>query len=224
MNQLFFWFSVIVAFVFFLRYLEHLLIKRKNTLAYRKRGYLMTKAELEFFHVLESIVKNQYYIVPQLPISKIVLTVARGKDYYTYLNKIDRKTVDFVLFDKQSFSPIMVIELDDSSHDNENRRIRDDFVDNVMKNVGLKIIHVKTAAIYNPEGLSDLILNSEGNHKQYDYSHEIELKLENDNGPDEEIKRLMDDYDLDEETAEKVQELIDEGLDEYDAVERAEDL
>lgn len=52
----------------------------------------------------------------------------------------------------------------------------------------------------------------------------MDLELKNENGPDEEIKRLMDDYDFDEETAEKVQELIDEGLDEYDAVERAEDL
>lgn len=140
-------------------------------LAYRKKEHLMTKAELEFFHVLELVIKNQYYIVPQLPISKIVLTVARGKDYYTYSNKIDRKTVDFVLFDKRSFSPVMVIELDDNSHNNENRKTRDTFVDNIMKNIDLKIIHIKTAYTYNPEELSNIIFGSEDNKniKQGEY-------------------------------------------------------
>jgi len=52
----------------------------------------------------------------------------------------------------------------------------------------------------------------------------MDLEIENENGPDEEIKRLMDDYDFDEETAEKVQELIDEGIDEEEAIEMVEDL
>ena len=40
------------------------------------------------------------------------------------------------------------------------------------------------------------------------------------NGPeDEEVKRLMKDHDIDEDTAEKAQELIDDGLDEEDAIE-----
>lgn len=44
-------------------------------------------------------------------------------------------------------------------------------------------------------------------------------------GPeDEDIKQLIKDYDIDEETAERVQELIDEGLDEEDALEISQDL
>ena len=41
---------------------------------------------------------------------------------------------------------------------------------------------------------------------------------------DEEIKLLMKDHDVDEYIAEKAQELIDEGLDEDEAIELAEDL
>ena len=40
----------------------------------------------------------------------------------------------------------------------------------------------------------------------------------------EEIAQLMEEHDIDEDTAEKVQELIDEGLDEDDAVELADDM
>lgn len=46
-----------------------------------------------------------------------------------------------------------------------------------------------------------------------------------DNNPeDEEIRRLMEDYDIDADTAERVQELIDEGIDEDDAVELVDEI
>ena len=53
---------------------------------------------------------------------------------------------------------------------------------------------------------------------------EDELENKEDAPEDEEIARLMEDHDIDEDQAEKVQELIDEGLDEDDAVELADEL
>lgn len=44
------------------------------------------------------------------------------------------------------------------------------------------------------------------------------------NPEDEDIHRLMQDHDVDEETAEKAQELIEQGLDEDDAIELADGL
>jgi len=41
---------------------------------------------------------------------------------------------------------------------------------------------------------------------------------------DQEIKRLMEEHEVDEDVAEKAQELIDEGLDEDEAIEIAEEL
>lgn len=44
--------------------------------------------------------------------------------------------------------------------------------------------------------------------------------LINDDSPDEELTDLMEDYDLDEETADRVREIMDDtGVDEDDAVE-----
>lgn len=43
--------------------------------------------------------------------------------------------------------------------------------------------------------------------------------------PDEEVKELMENHDLDQDTAERVQEIIDDlGVDEDDAVEIEENL
>ncbi|MEK7126402.1 MAG: hypothetical protein AAB835_02860 [Patescibacteria group bacterium] len=53
----------------------------------------------------------------------------------------------------------------------------------------------------------------------------MEEPVENGNGPeDEEVQRLMSDHDIDEDTAEKAQELIDEGIDEDEAIELAEEI
>jgi hypothetical protein len=54
---------------------------------------------------------------------------------------------------------------------------------------------------------------------------EVEDQPKNEDKPeDEDIAQLMEDHDIDEEKAEKVQELINEGLDEDDAVELADEL
>lgn len=41
---------------------------------------------------------------------------------------------------------------------------------------------------------------------------------------DPEIARLMEEHEVDEDTAEKAQELIDDGLDEDEAIEIAEEM
>lgn len=48
--------------------------------------------------------------------------------------------------------------------------------------------------------------------------------INNDNIEDEEIRRLADEHDIDADTAERVQELIDEGIDEDDAVELVDEI
>ena len=40
------------------------------------------------------------------------------KDWRRYRNKIDRKHVDFLIYNQTTFEPVLEIELDDSSHNN----------------------------------------------------------------------------------------------------------
>jgi len=70
--------------------------------------------------------------------------------YKTYFYKVQAKHVDFVLCDEKLVARY-VIELDDSSHDTDERQQRDRFVDEVLTSVGYKIIHTReiTDAIKN---------------------------------------------------------------------------
>lgn len=118
---------------------------------YVKRNYLMSKAEHEFYKVLEETIRDQYYIIPQVQLSKIIEVNKYEKNKRTYVNKIDRKSVDFVLFNKEYFTPYMVIELDDSSHMLPEREERDRFINSTLDRVGIKTIRVQVANTYNLE-------------------------------------------------------------------------
>ena len=124
---------------------------------YVKKNYLMSKAEHEFYKVLQETVKDKYYIVPQVQLSKIIEVNKYEKNKRTYFNKIDRKSVDFVLFNKEYFTPYMVIELDDSSHMLPEREERDDFVDSILNRVGIKIAHISTSKNYDLRTIFDTI-------------------------------------------------------------------
>ncbi|HAT68294.1 MAG: hypothetical protein A2481_04540 [Candidatus Yonathbacteria bacterium RIFOXYC2_FULL_47_9] len=116
--------------------------KKEEWLPYSKKTWLLTRAEREFFSVLERAVAGQYYIFPQLALDKIVMLEGKGSLKGGYRNKIDQKSVDFALFDKQSISPVLIIELDDYTHQRPERQIRDGFVDRVLDHCNIPILHI----------------------------------------------------------------------------------
>lgn len=125
---------------------------------YVKKNYLMSKAEHEFFKVLQEAVKDKYYIVPQVQLSKIIEVNKYEHQKWKYANKIDKKSVDFVLFNKEYFTPEIVIELDETSHMLPVREDRDNFVDSILNRVDIKIVHIKTAYNYNLSEIKELVI------------------------------------------------------------------
>jgi hypothetical protein len=124
-------------------------------LPYVLKRYLMSKAERSFLGVLEQVTdSSRYYIFPQVSLNNVV-TVEKGtRSFQAFHNKVDRKSVDFVLFDRSGLSPVLAIELDDSSHEREDRQERDAFVDRVLAKAGLPLLHVKAKATYDPKELT----------------------------------------------------------------------
>ena len=155
-------FIVIVLIAIFLAPILRKSIDGEKTeyLPYIKKDFLMTKAEHEFFKVLQQAVQDKYYIVPQVQLSNLVKPEKGKERDYAIRNKIDRKSVDFVLFNKEYFTPHLVIELDDSSHARENRQVRDSFVDRVLHRTGIKIVHVKNSYNYDLKEITDFILQN----------------------------------------------------------------
>lgn len=119
---------------------------------YRLRDNFLSAAELSFFHVLRSAIKDQYIVTTKVRVSDLLYVVQRRSNM-KHANKIDRKHVDFVLCDPRTMQPQLVIELDDSSHARLDRSDRDALVDAAFAAAEFPILHVPAQRAYSPEDI-----------------------------------------------------------------------
>ncbi len=105
---------------------------------------ILTRVEEDFFRKLLKLLQDEYYVFPQVLVSSIatVAPTIKFADTYTYRNKINRKTIDFVVFRKADLIPLLAIELDDFTHRFQKRILRDMFIDETLKSINLKILHI----------------------------------------------------------------------------------
>ena len=127
---------------------------------YGLKTSLLSQSELHFLEPLKQVVGDRYTIECQVPLSGIVTILDSNKNFTNYhdFNQIKAKTIDFVLYDK-NYKPFVCIELDGSSHMRLDRIKRDIFINNLMKSVGLKIIHIYPASEYDTQELENLIFD-----------------------------------------------------------------
>lgn len=72
-------------------------------------------------------------------------------------NRIAAKCVDFILCDERDTRPLLVVELDDSSHRRPDRQARDAFVDAALRSADLPILHVPWQPRYDSAKLAAAI-------------------------------------------------------------------
>ena len=118
---------------------------KENTYQYKKRKYLFTKNELYFYRDLQKSIEGMNLTIFAKVRLADIIEPTEKQNWNAAFNKIKSKHVDFVLCENQTFQPKIIIELDDNSHNAENRKQRDLFVDNVLKMSNLTIIHTYSA-------------------------------------------------------------------------------
>ncbi len=117
---------------------------------YYLRKAIFTPAERSFLGVLDSVVGSEVRVYGKVRLEDI-FGVKAGLDRSTRTaarNRINRKHVDFLLVRASNLTPICGIELDDSSHDEEDRQERDAFVDAVFASGGIPLVHVPAQKSY----------------------------------------------------------------------------
>ena len=86
-------------------------------------------------------------ICPQVPLYEIV----RNKNFKDF-NKIQSKSIDFVITEP-NLKIKLCIELDDSSHYQNKRIQRDEFINKLFNDLDLKLIRIPVQNFYNLEDL-----------------------------------------------------------------------
>lgn len=122
---------------------------------YYLRKSLFTPAERSFLGVLEPLLPPGVRVFGKVRLEDILGVKAgleRG-ERQAARNRINRKHVDFLLVRSNDLAPVAGIELDDSSHEEEDRQQRDDFVDSAFASAGLPLLHFPAQKAYNPADL-----------------------------------------------------------------------
>jgi len=116
-------------------------------LPYRLRDDFLSPAEHSFYSVIKNLMGNHLTICPKVGLADIFF-VTRPNENYSAYNRINRKHVDFLICDPKTLHPKFGIELDDASHQREDREERDEFVDAVFEAANLPLIHIPVKRSY----------------------------------------------------------------------------
>lgn len=133
-------------------------------LPYRRRDYLLTKGEAAFYHVLREAVEDdgRRRIFAKVRVMDLVWLPKGTERLQSWKNRVMSKHVDFVVCDSGGgLRPLVAVELDDSSHEREDRRGRDRFIERVCSEAGLKLVRFPAKAGYSASEVRAAVLGEE---------------------------------------------------------------
>ncbi len=137
----------------------HLEIGAAEPPQYQKKANLLTYQERRFYTVLQQVVDNRYHIFTKVRMADVIWLANEPHDRKFHNNQVLCKHLDFVLCDHMHFCPIMVIELDDSSHSRYDRRASDAFKEKACIMAALPLLRIKVQSTYDMEILQEQIDN-----------------------------------------------------------------
>jgi len=114
---------------------------KKNSIGvddFKLRPSLMNSNERIFFEQLKLAVGEQFDIYPQTALSAIFQPIKQLNNWGE-LNKLNKR-IDFVLFDKNTQTPRIAIELDGDSHSNPQSFKRDEFVGQIFAKFNIPLV------------------------------------------------------------------------------------
>lgn len=106
---------------------------------YQKK-LLLTKNEWYEYRKLKQLAENKgLQVCPKVRLLDLIEPRRGDPKYKTHFYKIQAKHVDFVICDQNLYVKA-ILELDDNSHNQAERKKRDEFVDQILKDVGYTVI------------------------------------------------------------------------------------
>lgn len=105
---------------------------------------LLTKNEWYEYKKLKQLAESkELQICPKVRLLDLIEPRREDPKFKTLFYKIQAKHVDFVICD-QNLHVKAILELDDNSHNQADRKERDEFVDLILKDVGYTVIRTRS--------------------------------------------------------------------------------
>ncbi len=119
---------------------------------YDPRASIMTPTEIKYYEDLCDALDRaglEVSVWPQVNVSAIIEASGNdSKQKAKAFNRICRKSVDYVIANKETQATLVCIELDDYTHSWNSRQERDDFINTVFNEVGIPLFRIKVERHY----------------------------------------------------------------------------
>lgn len=129
---------------------------------YKKKRYITTKNEGKFYsEILKICKKYDLILLTQVALYELVEVNLdkKDKEYLRYFNKIKSKTIDFVIVDEETTRIRLCIELDDYTHKYKSRIERDNFINELFKQLEINLLRIQSSYSCNYEEIEEKIKN-----------------------------------------------------------------
>ena len=109
-----------------------------------------------YFRLVQAL--PEHIILAQVQLSRL-LGVKKGNNYQAWFNRINRMSADFVVCNKDS-SIVAVIELDDATHQKEDRQAADAKKDKALASANVRVIRWQAKAIPDVANIQSTFMNN----------------------------------------------------------------
>lgn len=151
---------------------------------YRRRSLLFSAAERSFLGVLDLATGRDFRIFGKVRVGDLLAPRdgLGASARMAALNKINRKHFDFVLCRPSDLSVLCVIELNDKSHQNKSRQLRDYFLVDACEGAGLPLVMFDARRVYTPSEIGARIAEAIAEKKSV-YSKPPQQAVETNEAP-----------------------------------------
>lgn len=139
------------------------LFRKRGRRFYKAKGpYLLSVGEKAFFDALQQVIAPDMYVCPKIRIADIIDMAIPKTDpqFWPKFNQISQKHIDFLLCNKNTFAPLLVIELDGGSHHDPKRTARDALVDTAFGQADIPMLHIPVSSFYPYKELREQIAHA----------------------------------------------------------------
>ena len=127
---------------------------------YQRQSKLLSDGEFAFYDVLKDVVGPQYVVHMKVRLMDLLHLPRNAPGRMLWLSKASQKHVDFVLCTRDRMEPVLVIELDDRSHDRPRRAARDASVDQALASAQIRLLRVRSQQAYDVAELRQTVASA----------------------------------------------------------------
>ncbi len=118
--------------------------------------YFFSDAEINLYRVLQKVTAGRAIILVQVSLRQLLWLPGKNQSNpgrAIWQNKINSRSLDYVICHPTTLRPLVAIEMDDATHANPKRQTRDEEIELLLEAAGLPLVHVLASRNYDTREL-----------------------------------------------------------------------